>query len=347
MKYFAINKVIVIIIISLFLSACSKKPGKEITPAVFHWKTIFNLSSDELNWLNENHINKIYLRVFDVDWNNDLNLPLPKGDVQILTTSLKDKEIIPVVFITNRTFLNLPDSSINSLAINVVRKVTSKEKYFKNSISRELQFDCDWTEKTRVKYFNFIKAVKLIKKPINISATIRMHQVKYFDKTGVPPVDRGMLMFYNMSPVEDPGTINSIFNTQTAKKYLFNFDRYPLKLDLVLPAFSWGALFRNGKLINLINDLKEEEITVTGKFYILETNRYRCKSPVFIHGIRIENNDMIRLEIIDTETTESAASLISGYLKDKRITVALYHLNKEVTKKYEPKILQNIYSHFN
>ena len=56
---------------------------------------------------------------------------------------------------------------------------------------------------------------------------------------------------------------------------------------------------------------------------------------------------MIRLEEITPETTLAAARMISEYLKNKNITIAIYHLNEGLIKNYETKDIQNIFSAFN
>ena len=47
-----------------------------------------------------------------------------------------------------------------------------------------------------------------------MSATIRLHQVKYRADTGVPPVDRGMLMAYNLLPPDQAGERSSILDNR-------------------------------------------------------------------------------------------------------------------------------------
>ena len=150
---------------------------------------------------------------------------------------------------------------------NIYKKIVAKLNLFETHTTKEIQLDCDWTKTTREKYFNLIEQMKQLTEinKIEITTTIRLHQVKFFNKTGVPPIKRGMLMFYNMSDVSDNRTRNSIYDEGLAKKYLINFDKYPLDLDVVLPAFSWSCWFRNGKLKNLINNIKAKDLDLKVK----------------------------------------------------------------------------------
>lgn len=109
---------------------------------------------------------------------------------------------------------------------------------------------------TKNNYFLLLKELKnnLNK---NISSTIRLHQIKYFNKTGVPPVDYGVLMYYNMSSLGDFNTKNYILDNNEAKKYHYNFENYPLKLKLALPLYSQAVQFRDKKAINLFENVEQ------------------------------------------------------------------------------------------
>ncbi|MGG2305049.1 hypothetical protein ACE4Z6_26875, partial [Salmonella enterica] len=93
------------------------------------------------------------------------------------------------------------------------------------------QIDCDWTLGTKEKYFSLLKRIKE-RMALPLSCTIRLHQVKYQAKTGVPPVDRGMLMYYNMGHVEGATETNSIYDPANADKYVSYVKDYPLPLDV-------------------------------------------------------------------------------------------------------------------
>jgi hypothetical protein len=95
-----------------------------------------------------------------------------------------DTSIIPVVYITNHTFHHFRKEDAESLAQKVFSKIDSIAK--ENSISyNEIQIDCDWSDSTRELYFSFLGKMKSISQK-TISTTIRLHQVKYFERTGIP-----------------------------------------------------------------------------------------------------------------------------------------------------------------
>lgn len=335
--------------VSFSTISCTNNSNKEINRGIYFWKTNFSLSASELKWIKETEIQKLYVRFFDVDYNPNINKAIPVGDVTIQTNSISGVEIIPVVFITNRTLTNLPDSLIPELSNNIYNKVFAKLRLFKSPTAKEIQLDCDWTKTTREKYFNLIESLKplTVKDNIEITATIRLHQVKFFNKTGVPPIKRGMLMFYNMSDVSDMKTRNSIYDEIVAKRYLVNFDKYPIDLDVVLPAFSWACWFRNGKLKNLINDVGVKDLEANFNFIKEDKNIFRAIKECSVKGNYILPGDYLRTEETDFKTTLDATELVAPHIKNKKINVSIYHLTGEVIKNYGKDQFKDIVDCFN
>ena len=137
--------------------------------------------------------------------------------------------VIPTVFITNECIKKIDSSQIKTLAGNVynlVQDIINTHGF--NSI-KEIQFDCDWTASTRSNYFLLLEKFNALWKDsgIPVSATIRLHQVKFMSRTGVPPVKKGLLMCYNMGNLKNPATGNSIIETAELEKLYRN----PLRLS--------------------------------------------------------------------------------------------------------------------
>ena len=91
-------------------------------------------------------------------------------------------------------------------------------------------------------------------------------------------------MFYNMGEVADWNCENSILNQTDARAYLPNFRDYPLDLDLVLPIFSWGVLYRQGRMIRLINNLRPEDLRDTTYFHEAANNRFEITKVRILTG---------------------------------------------------------------
>ncbi len=193
----------------------------------------------------------------------------------------------------------------------------------KNYKFDEIQIDCDWSLSTRSNYFNLLEDLKekLNKK---ISATIRLHQIKYYTKTGIPPVDYGVLMYYNMSKIGDFNTKNSILDNEIAKKYHYNFDVYPLKLKLALPLYSQAIQFREEKAISLFEGVEEKDFN--NDFEKLENNRYKVLNSHYFKGRYIYKDDIFRLENSNEQDIKIALKDFLDLSKNRYDEVIFYTL---------------------
>ena len=213
------------------------------------------MSPEIKNTLVVNDVDTLYLRFFDVEWETPSNSPKPVAPIIFSDEIPQQIKIIPVVYLKNEVFKNLSEVLSENLAENVWMKISIIAKTQHINIS-QIQMDCDWSPSTRQKYFKFLQALnnKLKNTHIKVSATIRLHQVKYREITGVPPVNRGMLMFYNFGRLQARGELNSIFNEQEASRYTSYISEYPLPLDVVLPIFSWAIHSHHEKITGLLEN---------------------------------------------------------------------------------------------
>jgi len=323
--------------------SCNQKQvfPKEISPAFYHWKTELSFSESEKTYLRKSNVKKLYLRVFDVDWKGGQAVPL--AQLQSETTLPTDIEIIPTLFVTNRTLLNIADADVPNLSNNIYDKIIEINSE-NNWQVNEVQIDCDWSGQTKSKYFELLHQLQNRLGDIGavVSATIRLHQIKFYKQTGVPPVHRGMLMFYNMSDLGNWTTDNSILDLAEAKKYLVNFESYPLDLDVALPIFSWGVLFRDGKMIKLINNLAKAEIADTSRFVKLAPHRFEVKKSTYLQAHYLYEGDQIRLEWIEPEQLEEAALMLRDQIRNASMTVSFYHLDSTCIKQHTYEELEKV-----
>ncbi len=146
-------------------------------------------------------------------------------------------QVVPVIYIKNEVMLGEMD--LNDLASKTI-KLIDQINHTHQLQCDEIQLDCDWTLTSKENYFRFVQLIKKISSK-TLSATIRLHQVKYFQKTGVPEIDRGVLMYYNMGKISSDSS-NSIYDDHIAERYTGSLQRYPLALDVALPVFSWVCI---------------------------------------------------------------------------------------------------------
>lgn len=284
-----------IFILLLFVVAVvlMQRKNEPMQVSYYHWKNSFEANATQ----------KLYIKVLDIDYHKHLNI------IKTRFVAKPPKDFVPVVYITNRAM-----KEYKNLHVQV-------EKALKGLHFDELQVDCDWSLGSKKRYFAFLKHLKedLGKK---ISATIRLHQVKYFQKTGVPPVDYGVLMYYNMSNVASFDTKNSILNNRIARAYHHNFERYLLKLKLALPIYSQGVQFRDKNIIDIFEGLKKSDFQKG--FVKLKSDLFKVTKSRYFHGRYIYKDDIFRYEDVDKKAILKAYRDFFKICKNRYNEVILY-----------------------
>ena len=337
------TSVIQLIIVVLILSSCQKE--KEISRGIYYWRSNFETTSQELQELSKLKINTLYLHLFDVKMINGKAVPV--ATIRFKSDIPDSLHIIPVIYITNETMLQLQKSELSELAIKI-KKLSHQllGNYFLSV--KEFQFDCDWTDKSKENYFYFLRYYSnLENETIPLSATIRLHQVKYQNRTGIPPVSRGMLMFYNMGNIRDYQSNNSIYNSQTAESYLTNGLKYPIPLDVSLAAYSWGILYRYGIATELLSNLSKEELVRDSLILNSHSNFYKIRKEHLFHGVYLQAGDEIRLEAIDAKQLQQAAKQLSNRWNNEKFTLTLYHWHDYLFNTFNSEELEITFSTFN
>jgi hypothetical protein len=197
-------------------------------------------------------VHTLFIRYFDVDWTPADSAPVPLASFNY-GTSRPDYTIIPVVSIRNRVFERLNPASIPAFAAGIYARVRhiNETRRLRN---HEIQFDCDWTQKTRENYFYFLREYHRISVQ-SISSAIRMYQLRYAGQTGVPPVDYGVLFYFNLTET-DSGNERSVYERATAHHYTPALRSYPLTLDVALPLFPAARGARDGEdLFEIVTDI--------------------------------------------------------------------------------------------
>lgn len=380
------SKYSLFLIIFLLLFNCKNQEPKIINLAFHHWKSQLKLTEFETQYCENIKANTLYLRLFDVDYNALNKFAEPISELSINKNDLTYfNSIIPTVFITNRTLINLNDKQIDSLSTLIINKLNQitegsifelkndnsnlknnnqhlKNTIFNNKIN-ELLIDCDWTATTKTKYFQLIKQLKtqlngelnapLINsdkklnkqlnksnKQLKITTTIRLHQIKFSEKTGIPPADKGLLMAYNTGDLSDPQTINSILDINVLKAYLAELNTYPLQLDIALPIFSWGIIKRDGQAVQLIPNfnsdflLKNNKNTEGAYFENKNDKTITILKNGYYNSYYLYADDVIKIEEISLNTLKEAATLLSEHVNNQQLTLSFFSLDSINLKRY-------------
>jgi hypothetical protein len=329
------------IYILLVLFSCGKKRAAR---SIYYWKTTYELTDFEEKFLRTHQITHMYVRLFDVDWAENKKAAMPVGMIQFAEPIQSDLTYIPVVYITNKTMLKLSNGDIPKLAMNMhttIRGICKKAGINYD----EVQFDCDWSDQSRDNFFMLINAYKKLQsdRPIAISSTLRLHQVKYKNKTGIPPVDRVTLMFYNMGDRTSLLPNSSILNADIGANYLKNYS-YPLPVTLALPVFEWVIQHRNGKPIRLISNFNEKQAPLN-KLKRMKPHLLTVEDDFYFMGIFYKKGDVIKQEGSDQDEISKSIKYIrkAGI---NPIQTILYHLDSANLNTYSHEFIEEIYTAF-
>jgi len=330
---------VIAVLLFFLLISCSK--SNEPVVSFYYWKTIFKLSDTEKSTLKENNVTKLYMRYFDIGLHPKTQEPIP-----ITPIRFQDKtdylNIIPVIFIQNKVMLksNLNIEDLAQKSVHLIEEINLKNKID----CTEIQIDCDWTLASKDNYLKFIEAFRKLWKK-KLSATIRLHQVKYFKKTKIPNVDSGVLMYYNMGTIA-PDSSNSVYNRKVAEKYLKSFKKYPLHLDFALPVFSWAVHIRNQKVIGLRSKLNVDALKKDKNFEQTGQMFFKVRRSNYKNGIFYEENDVLKIEGVSSEDLKEMAEDLEDNSPRKPNEIIFYDLDEFNIKNHEKNIFKQVVSYF-
>lgn len=325
----------------LILLGC--KPGtRNLEPSFYYWKSYFRPSSFEKQRLDSLQVGRLYIKFFDIAWDDLAHKALPVVRIHIGDTAyLQNKKIVPTVFITNEVFYRLDSAGIKTLASNTASLLKKYSTLYHLENIDEVQMDCDWTATTKNKYFYFLQNIRSQKIAPVLSATIRLHQVKYATSSGIPPVHKGLLMCYNMGDLQDAKARNSIIDAETFAAYQPFIRTYPLLLDIGLPLFDWYVLFRQHKYAGLFLSIPAPALN---RFKRSGPGRFEVLKDTVISGRPLKAGDILRYENSDAGAIQSVVRLLNKKLTAKSLRVVLYHCDSVILNKYSLHELESFYS---
>ncbi|MBE8723670.1 hypothetical protein [Flavobacterium hungaricum] len=353
------KKIIFLVCVFSLFYGCSKKENRVINvePAFYYWKKSSSFDPETVKALNKLETKKIYYKLFEVDYNESMgNFPYQKNSPSIYTfRDLDSVTIVPTVFIKNEIFQYNDEKSLDKLADNItflVEKYHFENDYYNNNEDEkkvvfnytEIQIDCDWTKSTKDKYFYLLKKIKELSKK-EISCTLRLYPYKYPEIMGVPPVDKAMLMCYNLIKPLSKKEKNSILDIDELKSYLNKKRSYPVHLDVALPVFYWTLWYHNNRFAGLVNfnsaNISHIAKEIKPMWYEM-TEDYSNEDETYL-----KKGDQLKFEEISAKTIKEAISIIKQNVElDQNTTISLFHLDNSTFKKYNYEEVSSFYSSF-
>lgn len=366
------KKGLLFLFILLALTQCAEEEREISTErAFYYWQTILNFDSTANALADKLELETLYIRYFDIDYSPGYKSGIPVGVLDFNRQNKVEKEgrnIIPTIFITNQTFKYLDKKGIATLVENTNKKLLQTScslknnsgycyeipkswkafdeefgNYFAKSI-QEIQIDCDWTASTKDKFFYFLELLKPKLNGRTLSCTVRLHQYKDRKLMGIPPVDRGLLMCYNVADVRNYKTPNSILQSKVVKQYLKG-DTYPIKLDIGLPMFSWGAWFSGKEFKGILsgwNELDAQNETIYTK---KEGNYYQVKIDTLIGKNYLREGDILRWDNSSEQEMKETIKLLYDKLDLAAVRITFFDWENQKIKRHE-NILEQYYREF-
>ena len=328
----------------------SCKQERKTTRAFYYWKSAFTIDGTQKKILTDLQVKKLYIKLFDVTWNQEQEKPVPASKIGFDPNALSwlkqsGTEIIPTISISNETLEKIRLETTNELGERINSLLQNfLGEYGINNI-KEIQIDYDWTAASKDKYFELLKYLKMLPLFINrqLSVTIRLYQCKNYNSTGIPPVNRGLLMCYNMGNLKNPETTNSILDAAELKNYINNVNAYPLPLDIALPLFEWNVLFRKNEFSGVITNLPDSFL-LNSLLFRNNKNKYELLTDTVLNGYELKKGDILRKETSEFEEILKSTAALSPLLMTPDFTISLYHLDSLPLSKFKKAELETIYN---
>lgn len=360
------------ILILLFLLSCDKQSeySNSEQHSFCYWNTTY--SADTALW-NKTGANHLYVRYFDVDW--DALSGEARPIASITSNDSLPFNYTPSVFLTNKVFEKSDQQALDSLSARIKRRIDNitgsfgrnayyaRKRNYDSSLNRDsirklaisdyqkrykdILIDCDWTAGTKDKFFYFLNRLKKECGDKNITVTLRLWQYKQTKTAGVPPVNRCLLMCYNMQTANDFNVENSIASMNELKKYISG-DKYPVKLDVALPIFSWAVLFRNEKFVGLLGNATNKDYEDNFVEYeSIGNGRYRSLVDKVVGNFFIRKGDIIRVEGISKKELQDMGEYLKKEIPmDEYSRITFFSWNKSYIENYGTEELKYIYNLF-
>ena len=378
------NVLFVLLFVVLSSGSCEKEHETEVIRSFCYWKTDLSFDKEDDSIIKDMKVRHLYVRFFDVDWNPFSKEPLPVATIHDIRLNESNPEITPSVFITNEVVLKSDKKQLDSLAIQITKRIQqignkmneikaesiaykivypqnyNNKKDFKqlnyDSVKsvelaklkvdfKEILLDCDWSEKSKENYFYLLQKIKKEIPTSNLTATIRLWQYKYAEKSGIPPVDKGLLMCYNVSKPEDFQTKNSIGTSDELAQYITH-NQYKLKLDIALPLYSWAVVFRGNKFKGILSDY-EQLMNDTIKLKKSTSDKYILQDDILIGQTYLRNGDEIRIEKISDDELDKMISIIKDKIQiDNQTRVTFFSFDKKYINDYGTQNISSYYARF-
>lgn len=286
-----------------------KQEKQHAAPAFYYWKNTFVLSDIEKITLAHLKVEKLYVRLFDVVWNETAQAPFPEGLLKA-EDDLNRFQIVPVIYINNEVFEKMNSEQSEQLAFLVTKQI-KEMAVNRNFDFQAIQISCLWQPETQSNYFTFLDRLKRNNKDLHISAALGIDHIHEFKKFGIPPIDAGALLFYKTDELDENYSQNAIFNLDRFEKKSASIKTYPLQLSVALPLFSWAVHSRDGKVQRLLPRRRLGDFS-DQNYFSIDSCYVTVKQTGVYKGIDFNQGDSIKVESVQPDDCFEAARILES-----------------------------------
>jgi hypothetical protein len=266
---------------------------------------------------------RAYVRLFDLDWRNG---PSVRAAVEPASRLPADRDWVAVVFCTAASLSNLSARDATWL----LSRVGGLAGRVSDRPCREIQLDGDWTASSRESWFAFVAAVDAACRAngVEVTVTLRLHQVRDRAAMGVPPVARASLMLYGTG---DPGDFdlpwNGVMDPALAAAYLDPWlASYPLDLDFAFPQYAQLRIFNPWRRLQAMVRLPDAAALPAGE---RRGRALEAAADGWAGVARIMAGDLLLVDQASPETAAAARRLIARLYRGAPPRLLLFDADPE------------------
>ncbi len=296
--------------------------------------------------LEQTNTKRLYIKFFDVVFNEWQKRPLPLVQVEFDTASLKwikdaGIEIVPVVYINNDLVDKVVPEHINALADRIMLLLKTRLEQFYIANPKIVHIDCDWSISSQEKYFDMLRYFQTMPFFLDkqISVAVRPEQIGKNVKFGTPPVKRAVFTLDKQNEEFDPSLLNS----------------YAIPLDISLPLFNDPLVYRNDQLMGSISGLpdslwkNDRVVRIAGEqpVSIPNPDHFEIIKDTVVKQHYFKSGDKIEYIVGDTAMLNRLIVSIQNNLKSPERTVILNQLDSVKIRQYSNAQLKAAFESFN
>ena len=287
--------------------------------------------------IQETNTKRLYIKFFDVVFNEWQQRPLPLAQVEFDTTSLKwikesGIEIVPVLYINNDLVDKVNSERISALADRIMLLLKTRLDQFYLTDIKLVHIDCDWSVSSQEKYFDLLRYFETLPFFLDkqISVAVRPKQMGNNAKFGTPPVKRIVFTLDMQDEKFEPSWLKN----------------YAIPLDVSLPVFNDPIVFRNNSAMGEISGIPDSSWQ-SEKVCQKSGEYFEVIKDTVVHFHYFKKGDHIEYKTGDTAALNKIAGSIRDNLKSSQVTIILNQLDSIKIRQYKTSQLRAAFASFN